>query len=163
MSHNQLYNVQQAFKHWRMNKKSGELIPEALWDLVHKLILSQNYKPSVIGQELGISSSQLKRKFPAHYPCRAKGTKSTDVSPKANTKHSDSYLSTKFTAATAASPNKTRHSVKTNFVEAPLAPMLATQNSPTLTLQRPNGTQLTLEAPPKEFLDKIFIHFIQED
>ena len=59
-----LSDVQQKFVLWRTNKSSGKKIPDSLWQLVHELLKVSAYKRSVIGRKLGISTYQLKSKFP---------------------------------------------------------------------------------------------------
>lgn len=169
MSHNQLHKTQQAFRHWRMNKKSGEKIPEALWDLVYKLILSQDYKPSIIGKELGISTAQLRRQFPTHYCSRNKPenkmvaapAESIGKPPKQIKKSTTKASAVDTTVAAAATTND----VQSNFVEASLEPLLATSSEalPTLTLQRSNGTTLTLNSLPKELMTEVLTQFMSEN
>ncbi len=60
-----LPDVQQKFVLWRSNKSHmGEKIPDSLWALVHELLKISTYKRSIIGRELGISTRQLREKFP---------------------------------------------------------------------------------------------------
>ncbi len=60
-----LSDVQQKFELWRSNKSHmGEKIPDSLWVLVHELLKMSSYKRSIIGRKLGISTRQLKEKFP---------------------------------------------------------------------------------------------------
>ena len=60
-----LPDVQQKFVLWRSNKSyMGAKIPDSLWELVHELLKMSTYKRSIIGRELGISTRQLREKFP---------------------------------------------------------------------------------------------------
>ncbi len=150
----QLSQLQQAlhqFKHWRLHKSAGERIPDDLWDLVRALILSQNYKPSAIGRELGISSGQLKKKFPNHYPSRT--AKTVPV------------VATSSGCTVDDSSNRLSNAKQVNFVEAPLAAVLSTssQTIPTLTLQRSNGTKLTLNSVSKELMSDVLTQFMLEN
>jgi len=158
MSDNELEKTQHAFKQWRMQKRAGEEIPDALWELVHALMISKHYKPSMIGRALGLSSKQLRQKFPMHYPCRPETVKSTDIAAKQLAK------SPKLTTTTPSSLTKTASKQSSTFVEAPLTSMLAAQTTsvPTLTLQRPNGMQLTLTTPPDVLFDKMLTAFMRE-
>ncbi len=62
-----LEKVQQQFQLWRSNKPTGARIPESLWHLVQPLLEISTYKRSIIGKALGISTVQLKKKFPTHF------------------------------------------------------------------------------------------------
>lgn len=151
MQPNQLQQAQHQFKHWRSHKSVGECIPNHLWNLVHALILSQAYKPSAIGRELGISSGQLKKKFPNHYPSRA--TKTVPVVAAS----SGGTVDTSSTSLVNAR--------RANFVEAPLETVLptASQTIPTLTLQKPNGTKLTFDSGSKELMSHVLTQFMMEN
>ena len=60
-----LPDVQQKFVLWRSNKSHmGAKIPDSLWELVHELLKMSTYKRSIIGRKLGISTRQLREKFP---------------------------------------------------------------------------------------------------
>lgn len=65
-----LDDAQKQFQLWRANKTSGSKIPEPLWELVAKLFASKNYKRTIIGETLGISTYQLRNKFPEYYPSK---------------------------------------------------------------------------------------------
>ena len=62
-----LDEVQQQFQLWRANKSTDTRIPESLWHLVRQLLETSTYKRSVIGKALGISTLQLKKKFPMQF------------------------------------------------------------------------------------------------
>ena len=62
-----LDKVQQQFQSWRANKSTGARIPESLWQLVRQLLEISTYKRSIIGKILGISTLQLKKKFPMQF------------------------------------------------------------------------------------------------
>jgi hypothetical protein len=166
MPRNQLHKTQQAFKHWRMNKKSGEAIPEVLWDLVYKLILSQDYKPSIIGKELGISTAQLRRQFPTHYCSRNKPENKTVATPQESAGRQAKQIKKPATqvsavdTAVAATTN-----AQLNFVEASLEPVLTTSSQalPILTLQRSNGTKLTLDSLSYELMTEVLTQFMAEN
>jgi len=56
--------AKQQFKAWRKTKRAGERIPDALWVITYQLLTNPDYRKSTIRKELGISSQQLKSKFP---------------------------------------------------------------------------------------------------
>ncbi len=59
-----LAKVLEQFKLWRAVKTSGERVPESLWKLIAQLLENTSYKRSMIGMTLGISTHQLRTKFP---------------------------------------------------------------------------------------------------
>lgn len=62
-----LDEVKQQFQSWRVNKQLGDRIPDPLWKLVQQLLEVSTEKHSLIGNALGISTQQLKKKFPTQF------------------------------------------------------------------------------------------------
>lgn len=114
-----LDDVQQQFQLWRANKSSGAKIPESLWELVSQLFA--NYKRSAIGKALGISTSQLRNKFPEQY--KSEPTLMV-VAPKKNKSFVQAPLDT--------------------LMASPL--LSSSSTSPQLIIERNNGTKLMLSA-----------------
>jgi hypothetical protein len=111
--------AKQKFADWRKNKSAGDRIPEHLWDMVGNMLASASYNKSFF-KALGISSVQLKSKFPKHF------------------------------AAKIYAPSRTSAPVKTKFVQSSLAPLLISRlnieqvNGAKLTLSAPSTEQLTV-------------------
>jgi hypothetical protein len=126
-------DVHQHFQLWRTNKTSGKKIPESLWDLVKQLLENPAYKRcSIIGKTLGISTHQLKNKFPQKFKL----------------KQNVNSLPTKIKKVFAPAP-----------LPLPLSNlMLSSQN--TLVIERSNGVKLSITTPNSEqfsTLIKIFM------
>ena len=126
-----LAEVTTQFKRWRSNKMIGEKIPESLWEQVAKLLSSKSYKTTNIGIALGISSKQLRDKFPNHFK-----SKSTVASAKLN-KH------TSFVQAP---------------LDTLLMPSLS---STQLVLERSNGTKLIFSAVNQEQFSMLIKTFME--
>ena len=121
-----LETVHMHFTKWRANKSGSSRIPESLWTLVQQLLGSSNYKRSIVARELGISTHQLRSRFPDFYsPLSLKSTltnKPSDFTPKPSA-----------------------------FVKAPLN-SLAITTATTLTIERGDGIKLSISAPsPEQF------------
>lgn len=65
-----LDEVKQQFQSWRANKQPGARIPDPLWQLVQQLLEISADKHSIIGNALGISTQQLRKKFPTQFKAR---------------------------------------------------------------------------------------------
>jgi len=59
--------AKEQFKVWRSNKPGGEHIPEALWKVVDQILSNPNYNRSAVTKGLGVSTSQLKKRFPDYF------------------------------------------------------------------------------------------------
>jgi hypothetical protein len=59
--------AKEQFKAWRTNKPRGENIPERLWSIVDQILSNPNYNRSVVTKGLGVSTAQLRKKFPAYF------------------------------------------------------------------------------------------------
>jgi len=59
--------AKEQFKAWRENKAGGEHLPETLWDIVAQILSNPNYNRSVVTRGLGISTAQLRKKFPKYF------------------------------------------------------------------------------------------------
>jgi hypothetical protein len=126
-----LAEVTTQFKRWRSNKTTGGRIPESLWEQVAKLLSSKSYKTTNIGIALGISSKQLRDKFPGHFK-----SKSTAASAKLN-KH----------APFVQAP-----------LDALLMP---SQSSAQLVIERNNGTKLIFSAVNQEQFSMLIKTFME--
>jgi hypothetical protein len=67
-----LNEVHQHFQRWRTSKPAGAMIPELLWDLVKQLLENSAHKRSIIAKTLGISTHQLRNKFPQNFKLKQK-------------------------------------------------------------------------------------------
>ena len=74
--------ARQQFQIWRENKASGEKIPEKLWDMVAQILEHPECKKVAVTRGLGISTSQLKTRFPQYFKRTKKTNSSTVRKPK---------------------------------------------------------------------------------
>lgn len=116
-----IITAQQKFKEWRDSKLPGAKIPKELWNIVRQILFNPKHKITVVTHGLGISTEQLRQKFPEYFNNRNKTAKSL------------------------------RSNLHHEFVQAPLTAltsvMPATSN---ITLEHKNGTKLTLVMPTVE-------------
>jgi len=127
-----LNDVHQHFQLWRTNKPAGMEIPESLWDLVKQLLENPVYnKRSIIGKTLGISTYQLRKKFPQKFKLKQK----TDSLP------------AKIKKVFAPAP-------------LPLSNvMMASQN--TLIIERTNGVKLSITTSTSEQFSTLIKTFME--
>ena len=59
--------AQQKFKDWRDSKLPGGKIPKELWGIVRQILFNPKYKITHITRDLGVSTKQLKHKFPEYF------------------------------------------------------------------------------------------------
>lgn len=116
-----LAEAQQQFQSWRAGKSSGGRIPEPLWELVSQLFATTNYKRTAIGKALGISTSQLRNKFPEQYKSKP--------------------------SLVTIAPKKPIPFVQAPLDTLISSPLLSTSStSPTLTIKRNNRAKLILSS-----------------
>lgn len=128
-----LADAQMQFQLWRSSKISGGRIPEALWELVATLLVNKSLKRSVIGKTLGISTSQLRNKFPHQIKSKSKSA----------------------VAAVTAKKHQP-------FVEARLNTLLAPPpSSAQLVIERTDGTKLIVSAVTQEQLSVLIKTFME--
>ena len=129
-----LNDVHQHFQLWRTNKTAGKKIPESLWDLVKQLLENPAYiKRSIIGKTLGISTHQLRNKFPQKFKF----------------KQNAGSLPTKIKKVFAPAP-----------LPLPLSNvMMASQN--TLIIERSNGVKLSITTPTSEQFSTLIKTFME--
>lgn len=72
--------AKQQFDTWRSAKTSGGRIPDNLWGVVQQLLSDPSNKRSIVTKGLGISTAQLRHKFPDHFTQH----KQTKKSPKSS-------------------------------------------------------------------------------
>lgn len=78
-----IITAQQKFKDWRDSKLPGEKIPKELWNIVRKILFNPKYKITAVTRCLGVSTEQLKQKFPEYFTKLTKPTKSlSNTTPK---------------------------------------------------------------------------------
>ncbi len=59
--------AKQKFKSWRETKAPGDKIPSELWKVVGNILSNPDNKKSIATRALGISTAQLKQKFPQYF------------------------------------------------------------------------------------------------
>ncbi len=64
--------AKKQFQNWRNTKSPGDRMPDELWAIVGQILANPTYKKSIVGHELGISTTQLRGKFPERFPPRNK-------------------------------------------------------------------------------------------
>lgn len=116
-----IITAQQKFKDWRDSKLPGSKIPKELWNIVRQILFNPKHKITAVTHGLGISTEQLRQKFPEYFDNRKKTTK-----PLVSHLH-HKFVQAPLTALTSA--------------------MSATSN---ITLEHKNGTKLTLVMPTIE-------------
>jgi hypothetical protein len=116
-----IITAQQKFKDWRDSKLPGAKIPKELWNIVRQILFNPKNKITVVTHGLGISTEQLRQKFPEYFDKRKKTTQSLG-----------SHLHHK-------------------FVQAPLTALTSVMPAiSNITLEHKNGTKLTLVMPTIE-------------
>ncbi len=78
-------DAQKQFQLWRATKIAGETIPDRLWAIVAKLLEDHSFKRSHISKALGITTRQLRNKFPRQFK-----NKPADITP--TLKHTDVFV-----------------------------------------------------------------------
>lgn len=128
-----IITAQQKFKDWRDNKLPGEKIPKELWDIVRQILFNPQYKITIVTRGLGISTEQLRQKFPEYFTKLKKPIKSL------------SDTTTKFVQASLA----------------PLTTVIPS-TSGLITIEHKNGTKFILREPTTEQFSIIVKLFMEE-
>jgi len=129
-----LDEAKQKFKSWRETKTPGDKIPSELWKVVGNILSNPAYKKSIATRELGISTAQLKQKFPQYFVV-------------GDGQHP------------SVSPGPILQSAK--FVQAPLTTLIS---ECTITIEHTNNMKLTISTPTTEqcsLLIKLFMEHKQ--
>lgn len=128
-----LDEAKQKFKSWRENKASGAQIPSELWKVVGNILSNPAYKKSIATRELGISTAQLKQKFPQYFV--AGDGQHSNISPSPILQN-------------------------TKFVQAPLTALMAES---TITIEHVNNMKLTICTPTTEQFTSLIKLFIEHN